>query len=194
VSSRRRFLRGLLLATVGFAVAMAWRSGAALSHDEQRLVGTWGYRITDPAYQFGTRAGAIRNAWHVHEFAPDHVFRDSIVSGDDAGHRWIRASGQWHVVDGHLRLLPPPDARWRRALTDLSHGVWKATGLVLDSPTQPIGSCDLLFRFPEDGVLELRNADQRRRRLEAMTNEGVPYSLRLLRADGEQREATRRSE
>jgi hypothetical protein len=163
-----------------------------LSHEEQNLVGTWGYRITDPAFQFGTQAGLIRNQWHIHEFAPDHAFRMLIVSGDDPRHRWVWVEGRWRVVDGHLRLLPPLDARWRRAMSDLSRGVWKATGLVLDSPTQPMGSRDLLLRFPEDGVLELKSTGERR--LEAMTIEATPYTLRRLGSAGDPRGTTQRSE
>jgi hypothetical protein len=183
---------GLLLASVGSAVPIAWRSEPALSPEEETLVGTWGYRITDPAIQFGTQAGWIRNQWHIHEFTTDHVYRESIVSGDNPSHRFVRLEGRWRVVSGHLLMRPASDARFRQAVGEVSNRIWRATGLNLISVPQQVFSADLLFQFPEDDLLELRNPGERP--FTAMTIEGVPYSLHRLRPVGDPRRTTQPQE
>jgi hypothetical protein len=181
VPPRTRILLGLGVIAAGSLVPLAWRREPPLSPEEHRLVGRWGYRITDPAYQFGTQAGLIRNAWDVLEFTPDHVFRQMVVSGDDPGHRWVMVEGRWRVVNGRLELRSPRDALWRGMRTDVSRAVWKATGLVLDSGTQPFGGpLAFPFEFPEPGVLELRNPANWSRPLQKMAIEAVPYRLRWI--------------
>jgi hypothetical protein len=180
VSPRTRILLGLAVISAGVLAPLAWRREPPLSPEERPLLGRWGYRITDPAYQFGTQAGLIRNAWHVHEFAADHRFRMLIVSGDDPGHYWVWVEGRWRVVGGRLWLEPRSDARLRRAIGDLSNQVWRATRLDLGSVPQATGRRAFVFEFPEAGVLELRNPPDSSGPLQKMAIEAVPYRLRWI--------------
>ena len=155
MSHRRRWslLFLTLLLSIACLAPVVWREDTTLSEDERKLVGKWGYAVTDPGYRFATQAGVIQGPWHVMEFGDDRVFRDWIVSGNDPSHRWAWNEGRWRVVDGRLRFEDFPKLGMRRMMRDARFQIVDTTrktiGVVLPRGPDRIRRREILFRFPE---------------------------------------------